>query len=156
MYLVSYTYATRYGLRSGALYVESLRWRQQDLQAKLDGIGAQIASLTRSEADLKQQLRAIEQLLSAAGELALGVNEVVLPARHASDGAADSNGAEPHADGGSFDFSSWGPKSRAIYMTAADVICEAGVPLHYRVLAEEIQKKVALSGVDPGQPSLLI
>jgi hypothetical protein len=131
-------------------FIESLRWRQQDLQGKLQAIGGQLAALTRSEADLKQQLRSVEQLLSAAGEPFGRVNEAAVPAQHFSADTASSNGAGRDADGAPFDFSSWGPKSRAIYVTAADVIREAGVPLHYRVLAEEVQKRVALGGVDPG------
>jgi hypothetical protein len=30
------------------------------------------------------------------------------------------------------------------------VIVDAGVPLHYRVLAEHVREKVPLSGADPG------
>jgi hypothetical protein len=131
-------------------YVASLRWRQQDLQGKLEAIGAEIASLTRSEADFKQQLRAIEQLLVAAGESAVSQDPLIASTPHRADGPPRPNGANPDADDAPFDFSAWGPKSRAIYTTAAEVIRDAGVPLHYRVLADEVQKKVALSGADPG------
>jgi hypothetical protein len=92
----------------------------------------------------------VEQLLGAAGEVVGRANESIVPSQHDSDGARSRHGPDPDSNGVVLDFSSWGPKSRAIYITAAEVIREAGVPLHYRVLAEEVQKQVALSGVDPG------
>jgi hypothetical protein len=132
------------------LYVDSLRWRQQDLQGKLDAIGLQIASWTRDETDLKQQLRAVEQLLSAVGAPASEASPTIAVAHDAVDRSLLAEAVDVGANGAALDFSSWGPKSRAIYTTAAQVIKDAGVPLHYRVLAEEVQKKVALGGVDPG------
>lgn len=133
------------------VYVDSLRWRQHDLRGKIGAIGRQIAVWTRDEAELKQQLRAVEQLLSAEGEPA-GDPQRNLAVVHVSTGgdASDGNGRGPDTEDPSLSFAEWGPKSRAIYTAAAEVIREAGVPLHYRVLAEEVQKLVALGGADPG------
>ncbi len=131
-------------------YVDSLRWRQGDLQTKIESIGRQIATWTRDEAELKQQLRAVEHLLSAEGEAPADRqgNEATVMMRR--DALSSANGRGLTSDGPSLTFAEWGPKSRAIYTAAAEVIQEAGVPLHYRVLAAEVQKHVPLSGVDPG------
>jgi len=131
------------------VYVDSLRWRQHDLQGKIEAIGRQIAAWTRDDAELKQQLRAVEQLLSAEGEPAADPQRNVGLVQVGTD-ASDGNGRGPDPDQPSLSFAEWGPKSRAIYTAAAEVIREAGVPLHYRVLAEEVQKHVALGGNDPG------
>jgi hypothetical protein len=131
-------------------YVDSLRWRRKDLQGRLEAIAPQIASLTRDETELRQQLRAVEQLLSVEDGQA---DTRPTPAELGTgqpDAPISLGGGELEAENGSLDFRAWGPKSRGIYEAAAQVIREAGVPLHYRVLAEEVQKKVPLSGVDPG------
>jgi hypothetical protein len=130
------------------IYLDSLRWRSQDLNIRLAALVVQIASLTREEADLKQQLRAVEQLLTADG----GLSEIKQN-DHVQNDEVDPSAAHlvTKSDlGQSVDFSAWGPKARAIYVAAANAIVEAAVPLHYRALAEEIQKTVTLSGVDPG------
>jgi HB1, ASXL, restriction endonuclease HTH domain len=131
------------------LYVDSLRWRQQDLQAKVEDVGVQIAELTKREAELKQQLRAVHQLLTAEGATATGNRA----AAHSSDGSvARVLPSDPIRDSGDarLDFSAWSPRARGIYESAAQAIREAGVPLHYRVIAEEVQKRVPISGADAG------
>jgi hypothetical protein len=132
------------------LYVESLRWRCGDLQTKLQAVGFQIASLTRDEAELRQQLRAVEQLLAAEGASTSESHGSIGHASKNTDGSVSTTGAVQDVDGGAPDFSSWGPKARGIYVAAAQAIADAAVPLHYRALAEEVQKSVPLSGVDPG------
>ncbi len=132
------------------VYVDSLRWRQHDLQGKIEAIGRQLAALTRDDAELKQQLRAVDQLLSAEGEPAADPHRNAALVQVGADDSASGNGRGPDPDSPSLSFAEWGPKSRAIYTAAAEVIREAGVPLHYRVLAEEVQKHVALGGNDPG------
>lgn len=132
-------------------YVDSLRWRRHDLQGKIEATGRQIAASTRDETELKQHLRAVEQLLSAEGEQPTDPYPATGPFQIGTDASIPSgNGSEPDSDQASLSFARWGPKSRAIYTAAAAVIREAGVPLYYRVLAEEVQKHVALGGVDPG------
>lgn len=132
------------------VYIDSLRWRQYNLQGKIEAIGRQIVAWTRDEAELKQQLRAVEHLLSAEGEPPTDPPRAIAPVQVGTDASASGNGRGPDSDHPSLSFARWGPKSRAIYTAAAEVIREAGVPLHYRVLAEEVQKHVALGGVDPG------
>lgn len=132
------------------VYVDSLRWRKHDLQGKIEVVGRQIAAWTRDEAELKQQLRAVEQLLSAEGESSGNPRGAIAPVQVGSDASVSGNGRGPDSDHASLSFARAGSKSRAIYTAAAEVIREAGVPLHYRVLAEEVQKHVALGGVDPG------
>lgn len=132
------------------VYVDSLRWRREDLQGKLEAVGLEIASLTRDEAELRQQLRAVEQLLTASGASLTDGKGSIHMVDGRGDVAASASRGTDDADRGSLDFSAFGPKSRGIYSAAAQVIGEAGVPLHYRVLAEEVQKRVPLSGVDPG------
>ncbi len=141
-----------YGIRMDSapedLYVASLRWRRGDLQQKLDTVGAKMQALTDEEAQLRQQMRAVDQLLAAAHP------EQELESADGAAVHAGSNGAVPGGGQDSAeptpDFTAWGPTARRIYACAEEVIREAGVPLHYRVLADEIQKKVALSGGDPG------
>lgn len=135
--------------------MESLRWRQGHLKAELGATQARIEDLNRQEASLTVQLRAVEQLLS--------VEEVRNPASGSRSEPPTSAAAElsatksfdtpkaPRAaDFEAEDWSGFGPKARKIYMATASVLREAGVPLHYRALAEEIQKQVPLTGSDPG------
>jgi hypothetical protein len=131
-------------------YVHSLRWRQNDLQRKIETIGRQIAAWTKDEAELKQQLRAVEQLLSAEGEPPADPGRAMASVVVGTDDSVGGNERGPEPSHPPMTFAQWGPKSRAIYTAAAAAIQEAGVPLHYRVLAEEVQKHVVLSGVDPG------
>lgn len=132
------------------VYVESLRWRQADLGGKLEALTRQITAMTRDEAELKQQLRAVEQLLSVEGESPVPpqLTRTVMSGTAAS--TATGKEDAPDVDDPSLTFAQWSPKSRAIYTAAAEAIREAGVPLHYRMLAEQVQKRVALGGVDPG------
>jgi hypothetical protein len=133
------------------MYVDSLRWRRSDLQGKLEAVGRQIAASTRAETELRQHLRAVEQLLLAEGEQRVEASLAGDPFQIGSDSPMGiANGGESESDQPSLSFARWGPKSRAIYTAAAAAIREAGVPLYYRVLAEEVQKHVALGGVDPG------
>ena len=132
------------------MYVESLRWRCGDLQAKLQVVSSQIASLTRDESELRQQLRAVEQLLAAEGASPTESKGSIGHASKNTNGSVSATGDGHETDADSLDFSSWGPKARGIYVAAAQAIADAAIPLHYRVLAEEVQKKVPLSGVDPG------
>jgi hypothetical protein len=133
------------------IYVDSLRWRRSDLQGKLEAVGRQIAARTRDETELRQHLRAVEQLLLAEGERKTETSPARDPFQIGSDSPTSTgNAGEPESDHQSLSFARWGPKSRAIYAAAAAAIREAGVPLYYRVLAEEVQKNVALGGVDPG------
>lgn len=132
------------------VYVESLRWRREDLQTKLAAVGFQVAALTREEAELRQQLRAVEQLLTAEGAPPSDSGGAVQVATENNNVPVSAGGDGQSAVGASLDFSAWGPKARGIYAAAAQAIVEAAVPLHYRVLAEEVQKSVPLNGVDPG------
>jgi hypothetical protein len=132
------------------LYVESLRWRSGDLLAKLQALVSQIASLTRDETELRQQLRAVEQLLAAEGASPTDSKGSIGHVGKNTNGSVSATGNGKETDGGSLDFSSWGPKARGIYVAAAQAIADAAIPLHYRVLAAEVQKNVPLSGVDPG------
>lgn len=129
-------------------YVESLRWRRADLGDKLDALTRQIAAMTRDEAELKQQLRAVEQLLSVEGESPAapqGTGTV-----GSGPGTSSASGERtPASDDPPLNFADRSPKSRAIYRAAADALKEAGVPLHYRMLAEQVQKRVPLAGIDP-------
>ena len=130
------------------VYVDSLRWRRSDLQGKIEAIGRQMAAWARDETELKQQMRAVEQLLTAEGEQSVGRHRVMAPPQEGV--ATSASGPAPDSDHASLGLARWGPKSGVIYAAAAEVIREAGVPLHYRVLAGEVQKRVALGGVDPG------
>ena len=136
--------------RAQRIYVESLRWRQADLGGKLDTVTRQIAAMTRDEADLKQQLRAVEQLLSVEGDATAPPRGTGTVKGGATTQVKSGNEVAPDADDPSVTFAQWSLKSRAIYTAAADALREAGVPLHYRMLAEQVQKRVALGGVDPG------
>lgn len=131
-------------------YVNSLRWRRNDLQGKIETVGRQIVAWTRDEAELKQQLRSVEQLLSAEGEPPADPERATAPVEVDPDSSTSGSRRGADSDHPSLSFAQWGPKSRAVYMAAAAAIREAGVPLHYRALAEEVQKHVALNGVDPG------
>jgi HB1, ASXL, restriction endonuclease HTH domain len=142
-------------------YLESLRWRHDSLKQQLDAAQKQIEELNRKEAGLTLQLRAVEQLLAVeVAEESNGVEwqgsplpapdalEVGSPAAATpADNREDGNAPE---DQGTIDWSIWGPKARRIYVAAAQALREAGVPLHYRVLADEVQKQVPLSGADAG------
>lgn len=140
--------------RPEAIYLESLRWRHDWLKTELTTVQARIQDLSRQEASLTVQLRAVEQLLSLEP-----VQRAAWPAEPSSGPSparARANGTDsvvttPAAlEPAEVDWSAFGPKSRMIYMAAADVLREAGVPLHYRALAEEVQKQVPLAGTDPG------
>jgi hypothetical protein len=132
------------------VYVESLQWRREDLQTKLAAVGFQVAALTREEAELRLQLRAVDQLLAAEGASSPEGGGSVHLATENNDVPVSVGGDRQSGADASPDFSAWGPKARAIYAAAAHAIGDAAVPLHYRVLAEEVQKSVPLSGVDPG------
>lgn len=130
-------------------YVESLRWRRGDLQAKIAVTRERIDALNQEEAALRQELRAVEQLLFAADG---GAHPVADPAPRpaAAKDAATTTRARSAPDDETLDLSGYGPTARKIYATTEQVVRAAGVPLHYRVLAEEVQKKAPLSGKDPG------
>lgn len=138
------------------LYVDSLRWRRGDLQDRLSTVRSRIESLTEQEAQLKSQLRAIDQLLAVDGGTLENGGDGGVKARQVEsvpvDGEAhhslevqESSGEKPP-----FDFSSFGPTARRIYSCAEQILRDAGVPMHYRALAEEIEKSVPLSGADAG------
>jgi hypothetical protein len=96
--------------------------------------------LQKEEGDLIQEVRAIDLLIGAARG-----NGTLLPQ------GPDSANALPVRGGGAIpDFGAWGPTGREIYQRAYEVIRDAGVPLHYRVLAEQVRQRVPLSGADPG------
>lgn len=122
------------------VYLESLVWRQADLRGRLEVLRSQVQALQKEESELIQEVRAIDLLIGAVG----------------------GNGAQPQSQPDSThalldrvssatpDFGAWGPTAREIYQRAYEVILDAGVPLHYRVLAEQIQAKIPLGGNDPG------
>lgn len=131
------------------IYVESLRWRRADLGDKLDALTRQIAGMTRDEAELKQQLRAVEHLLSVEGESSPAAPQGAGTLRSGAATSSASGERAPDSDDPPLNFADRSPRSRAIYTAAADALKEAGVPLHYRMLAEQVQKRVALGGIDP-------
>src|SRR5713226_5706269 len=137
------------------LYVESLRWRQSWLRAELDSVQGRIEDLNREEATLTVQLRAVEQLLSVE-QIQMSNGVQAAPSHHLLRASAEPTDKEegssmPSAeDDQAVDWSVFGPKSRKIYVATANVLREAGVPLHYRVLADEVQKQVPLAGADAG------
>lgn len=126
-------------------YVESLRWRRGDLQGKIAAVRGRLQALTAEESEFLQELRAVEQLLFAADG---AVQQVEAARPNAELDTATRRG--PGAESSSLDLSGYGPTARRIYVSVERVIRDAGVPLHYRVLAEEVQKHAPLSGKDPG------
>lgn len=123
-----------------AVYLESLVWRQTDVRGRLEVLRSQVQVLQKEENDLIQEVRAIDLLIGAARG-----NGTLLPQ------GPDSANALPVRGGGAIpDFGAWGPTGREIYQRAYEVIRDAGVPLHYRVLAEQVRQRVPLSGADPG------
>lgn len=123
-----------------SVYLESLVWHQADIRGRLEVIRSQVQVLQREENDLIQEVRAIDLLIGAAKG-----NGTLLPQ------GSDSANALPVPGGGAIpDFGAWGPTGREIYQRAYEVIRDAGVPLHYRVIAEQVRQRVPLSGVDPG------
>lgn len=128
--------------------MDGLRWRRGDLQGKINDVRSQLESLKNQEDELLQQLRAVEQLLFTSDGSSNGAPESRSTVPAGPGGAAAPG--EPDADASSMDFSTFGPTARKIYASAEQVLREAGVPLHYRVLAEEVQKHAPLSGRDPG------
>ena len=123
-----------------AVYLNSLVWRQAEIRSRLEDVRSQLQGFQREEAELMQEVRAIDLLLSAAR----GNGSSVRPKTKVPAETSDPVGNELP------DFSAWGPTARQIYQCAYEVILDAGVPLHYRVLAEHVREKVALSGADPG------
>jgi hypothetical protein len=122
------------------VYLESLVWRQADIRGRLEVLRSQVQVLQKEENDLIQEIRAIDLLIGAAR----GNGSSIPP-------APDSTAAPPQRGAGAIpDFGAWGPTGREIYQRAYEVIRDAGVPLHYRVLAEQVRERVPLSGVDPG------
>ena len=121
------------------LYVESLVWRQRAIRSRLEALRLEVQALQKEENELIQEVRALELLIGVATEDGVAHSQTMAGAGQAPDGAI----AIP-------DFGSWGPTSREIYQRVYEVIRDAGVPLHYRVLAEQVREKVALSGADPG------
>jgi len=138
------------------LYVESLRWRQSWLRAELDSVQGRIEDLNREEATLTVQLRAVEQLLSVEqiqisnGAQPAAAHLLEKAAAEPTDSKEEGTSKPSAEDDQAVDWSVFGPKSRKIYVATANVLREAGVPLHYRVLADEVQKQVPLAGTDPG------
>lgn len=122
------------------VYLESLVWRQADLRGRLEVLRSQVQALQKEEGELIQEVRAIDLLIGAAGG-----NGMQPPSRPDSTHALHDSGTSSTPD-----FEAWSPTAREIYQRAYAVILDAGVPLHYRVLAEHIQAKVPLGGVDPG------
>jgi hypothetical protein len=131
-------------------YVDSLLWRRDDLQATIGALGEQIALLSKEETELKQQLRALDQLLGA--EESRISDQTLLASAPPAGAEQPVEGTSARTNGAAADVAlrATGPKSRAIYAAVADALHAAGVPLHYRILAEEVQKKVPLTGADPG------
>jgi hypothetical protein len=122
------------------VYLKSLAWRQAEVRSRLEDLRSQLQGLQREEADLMQEVRAIDLLLGSAR--ANG-------SQAQSNPKASSSASEPPSQQLP-DFSAWGPTAREIYQCTYKVILDAGVPLHYRVLAEHVREKVGLSGADPG------
>ena len=120
-------------------YIEGLEWRKDGLQARVKAVRDQIEALDQEAVTLRHELASVEHLLSAVG--ASGENQRDVSPLPATGDAVGGLSAE---------LSAWGPTARRIYTVAHQVIEEAGVPLHYRLLADEIQKTVPLSGADPG------
>jgi hypothetical protein len=132
------------------MYVESLLWRRGDLERKLASVHERMQVLSGEESDLRQELRAVEQLLFAVAGNTRSTEESESPSS-ARPAEADVPSADsPTSADTTEKLEGYGPTARKIYMTAERVILEAGVPLHYRVLAEEVQKRTPLSGKDPG------
>jgi hypothetical protein len=131
-------------------YVDSLLWRRDDLQATIGALGERIALLSKEETELKQQLRSLDQLLGA--EESRPADQTPLAGAPQARAEQPVEGPSARTNGAAADVAlrATGPKSRAIYAAVADALQAAGVPLHYRILAEEVQKKVPLSGADPG------
>jgi hypothetical protein len=129
-------------------YVESLRWRRGDLEDRISKVREEMEVLAQQEGSLRQEVRAVEQLLSAANPTTNGRAQ-------ASDGPAETvadRRSTPNAEADLADFSGFGPTARRIYASAEQALLDAGVPLHYRVLADEVQKTAPLSGRDSSCP----
>lgn len=135
--------------QSERAYVESLRWRRGDLQSKIADLRDRLQALSKEEDALRQELRAVEQLLFAADGVAHETEPPGSAAEVPKARSSASSGA-PESSTDSLDLTGYGPTARRIYASAERIIREAGVPLHYRMLAEEVQKHAPLSGKDPG------
>ena len=122
------------------IYLESLVWRQAEIRARLETLRSQIQVFQKEEADLMQEVRAIDLLLGAS-------NGRSTSSQSKPGSRADARDPDGHTLP---DFSAWGPTAREIYQCTYKVILDAGVPLHYRVLAEHVRERVPLSGADPG------
>ncbi|MBJ7604464.1 MAG: winged helix-turn-helix domain-containing protein [Candidatus Dormibacteraeota bacterium] len=121
-------------------YVGGLKWRQDQIRSKLGLIAAEIESLASAEKETRRELEAIELLLQATGH---GTDEKAdVSPTYSRDGRREN----PSIGNGS----GIGPTARRVYELAQQALRDAGVPLHYRVLADEIQKEMRLSGADPG------
>ena len=125
-------------------YLESLRWRRGDLQSRLGQLKVELDRLSHEESGVNRELQALDVLLAAAEQPA--TNASVRPTSPIGS-AGDTLTLAPVGD---TDPSAFGPTARVIYARAEEIIRDAGVPLHYRILADEIQKRVPLSGADPG------
>jgi hypothetical protein len=128
--------------------MDSLRWRRGDLQGKMADVSEKLQALSKEEDALRQELRAVEQLLFAADGDGSDVKSAGRPEKVQKAPPGPPGTAEPTPD--SLDLTGYGPTARKILASVEQVIREAGVPLHYRVLAEEVQKRAPLSGKDPG------
>ena len=133
---------------SERVYIDSLRWRRGDLEAKLATTRESLETLSKQETGLREELRAVDQLLFAASGTAAGDNGAGRRRSETTSPRAEDNGlaAGPEPS----DLVGYGPTAQKIYACADQVIREAGVPLHYRVLADEVHKRIHLGGKDPG------
>jgi hypothetical protein len=122
------------------VYLKSLVWRQAEIRSRLETLRSQLQAFQREEAELMQEVRAIDLLLGAAKVNGSLVQSKAEPSAEGSDSASQELP----------DFSAWGPTAREIYQCTYKVILDAGVPMHYRVLAEHVRERVQLSGADPG------
>jgi hypothetical protein len=144
-------------------YLAGLEWKHGVLQAELAVVRAEAERLTKEEAQILNRLRALETLLML---------EVGAVATNAALESLDKDGSleqsttlaafearQPGVPGSSAEIlitetrpngtGVLSSKTRLIYQSVRRVLIEAGVPMHYRQIAEEVQKSVPLNGADP-------
>lgn len=122
-------------------YLSGLSWRRDRLKAELDTIESQKQELLRREAGLVAQLRSIETLLVAESAISESQGSMrgqspPLASEAVSD-AETTSGDVPSEIG------------NRIYTAVESSLRDAAVPLHYKSLAEMVQKLVPLRGKDP-------
>jgi len=141
-------------------YIAGLRWRQRALREDLASVRARLEELTQEEARILNQLRPLESLLA----IEPGAEEAkdFVEATSREDGSAPmrvnpvesrSFLTDPVPASASETQWEWpagtGPKARLVYQAVDKVLREAAAPMHYRFIADEVQKVVPLRGSDP-------